>query len=68
MSAPELFMIAATRGMLGIGIGMLVAERLGDRRRPIGTTLAIVGALATIPLALEVFGTRKTPPTAATVD
>ena len=56
MSLPELALIAATRGMLGVGIGMLLSGRLGRERVAIGATLAVVGALATIPLALEVFG------------
>jgi hypothetical protein len=60
MSVPELFMIAATRGLLGVGVGLLVASKLdASRRTAVGTTLAIVGALATIPLALEVFGHRR---------
>jgi hypothetical protein len=57
ISIPELALIAATRGMLGVGIGLLIAGRLGRKRRfAVGSTLAAVGALATIPLAFEVFG------------
>jgi hypothetical protein len=57
VSFPELVLIAATRGMLGVGIGLLLSGRLGrERRVATGITLAAVGALATIPLALEVFG------------
>jgi hypothetical protein len=67
MSVPELFMIAATRGLLGVGIGMLVSAKLdASRRNAVGLTLAAVGALATIPLALEVFGHRKRAMTAET--
>ena len=56
ISLPEIALIAATRGMLGVGIGLLIASRLRRKRRvAVGSTLAAVGALATIPLALQVF-------------
>ena len=52
VAIPELALIAATRGMLGAGIGLLVADRIPrQRRRAIGWTLFVVGALSTIPLA-----------------
>jgi hypothetical protein len=53
---PELLAIAATRGMLGFGLGLLVSERLRPRRRrTVGWTLFVLGAAATIPLAARVF-------------
>jgi hypothetical protein len=56
VTVPELALIASTRGMLGAGIALLLADRLSrDQRKAVGLTLAIVGALTTIPLALEVF-------------
>jgi hypothetical protein len=60
VSLPELAMIAATRGMLGVGVGLLIAERVGqERRRAVGATLLAIGALSTIPLALEVLGGKR---------
>ena len=57
ITIPELAMIAGTRGMLGAGIGLLLAGRMNDdRRRGAGTALIIVGLLTTIPLAMEVLG------------
>lgn len=57
ITIPELAMIAGTRGMLGAGIGLLLAGRLNDdQRRGAGTALIIVGLLTTIPLAMEVLG------------
>jgi hypothetical protein len=57
VSFPELAVVAATRGMLGVGAGLLLAPRLGsERRRAVGMTLFVVGVLSTIPLALEIFG------------
>lgn len=65
VTGPELALIASTRGMLGAGIGLLVAGRLSDgQRRTLGRTLLLVGAVTTIPLALEVFsrvGNRSLP-------
>ena len=57
VTLPELALIAGTRGMLGAGIGLLVAERLtSEQRRAVAGTLLMVGLVTTVPLALEVFG------------
>jgi len=57
VTLPELALIAGTRGMLGAGIGLLLADRLPEpQRKAVGWTLLLVGALTTIPLAFEVFG------------
>jgi len=65
VTLPELALIAGTRVALGAGLGLLLADRLsGDQRRAVGWTLLGVGALSTIPLALEVLG--KGPPRLAT--
>src|SRR5437667_12391863 len=54
---PELVLIAGTRAAAGAGLGLLLADRLSaEQRRAVGWTLLLVGALTTIPLALEVFG------------
>ena len=59
LSLPELGLLAATRGMLGAGLGLMIADKLGDeQRRAVGWTLVAVGALTTLPLALEVFANR----------
>ena len=58
---PELGLVAGTRGLLGAGIGLLLADKLSDdRRKGIGWTLVAVGVLTTIPLAIMVFGHRRT--------
>ena len=57
---PELGLLAGTRGLLGAGIGLLIAPRLSDaRRRDIGWTLVAIGVLTTLPLALMVFDRRR---------
>lgn len=49
---PELGLIAATRGILGAGIDLLLADKLSDdRRKGIGWTLVAIGALTILPLA-----------------
>ena len=55
LTLPELGLIAGTRAMAGVGIGLLLADRLNpDQRRAVGWTLLAVGALTTIPLAANV--------------
>ena len=52
---PLLGAIAATRGMLGMGAGLLLAQSLSDRRRTeVGWALVAVGVLSTLPLAAHV--------------
>jgi hypothetical protein len=59
LTLPEIGLIAGTRGMLGAGIALLLAERLNeDQRKAVGWTLFLVGAISTIPLVIEVFGKR----------
>lgn len=50
-------MIAGTRAALGAGLAFLVADRLPrDRRIALGWALLSIGALSSVPLALEVLG------------
>jgi hypothetical protein len=59
VTLPEIGLIAGTRGMLGAGIGLLLADKIDDdRRKAIGWTLFIIGALSTIPLVIEVLSKR----------
>ena len=63
ITTPELALIAGTRAALGIGLGLLLADRLSaPARRGAGWALFLVGALTTIPLAIEVFGRPRTLP------
>jgi hypothetical protein len=60
ISFPELGILAATRGMIGAGIGLLLANRMSrEKRRAIVLPLFIVGALSTIPIAMHLFGKEK---------
>jgi hypothetical protein len=54
---PTIALIAGTRVALGIGIGLLLSDRLSpEARSAVGRTLIAVGALSTIPLVAQVFG------------
>jgi hypothetical protein len=60
ITLPELVLVAGTRAALGAGLGLLLADRLSeDQRKAVGWTLFLVGALSTIPLALEVLGGHR---------
>jgi len=60
LTLPELGLLVGTRGMLGLGIGLLCAHRLSrDRRVAAGWTLAAIGAITTIPLAWRVYQGHK---------
>jgi len=62
VTIPELGLIAGTRGILGIGIGLLLADRLDqNQRRAVGWALVAVGALTTIPLAAQVMFGHESP-------
>jgi hypothetical protein len=62
VTVPELALIAGTRALLGAGVGLLLADRLGpEQRRAVGWTLVAVGALTTLPLAAEVLFRNEEP-------
>ncbi len=52
--------VVATRALIGLGIGLLVADRVApSRRRAIGAALVGAGAAATIPAVRAILqGTR----------
>ena len=57
---PVIALIGATRGMLGAGIALLIADRMDpERRMKVGRILFAIGALSTIPLATTVLRSRR---------
>jgi len=59
VTIPEIILIAGTRVALGAGLGLLLSGRLNrDQRKAAGLALFAVGALSSIPLAMEVSGKR----------
>ena len=61
MTVPELAIIAATRGAIGFGAGLLLADKLKqNKRKTLGWSLFLSGLASTIPIALHIF--RKKAP------
>jgi len=57
---PEIGLIAGTRMALGVGIGLLIADRLSrEQRQAAGIALVAIGGLTTIPLLADVFARRQ---------
>jgi hypothetical protein len=60
LSIAEIALLAGTRVALGAGIGLLLSSRLNnDQRKAAGWTLALVGGLTTIPLAMDVLSKKN---------
>ena len=60
VTVPEIALIAATRGVIGFGAGLLLAEKFKHQQRKImGWTLFLSGLASTIPIALHVFGKKE---------
>ena len=60
---PEIMLVAGTRVALGVGIGLLLSDRLNkDQRKAAGWALLAVGIVTTIPI---VKGVLAKPPAAA---
>jgi hypothetical protein len=56
LTIPEVAFIAATRGALGFGAGLLLSDKLDDsRRRAVGFSLVALGIATTIPAARKLF-------------
>jgi CBS domain-containing protein len=59
ITLPELILIAGTRAAIGVGVGLLLKEKLNkDQRRGAGLALVILGGLSTIPLAMGFFSKK----------
>lgn len=58
VSKPTLGLIAMTRGLLGIGIGLVLSEKLdAEQRKAVGWALIGVGVITTFPLVAQVLCT-----------
>jgi len=57
LTIPEIMLIAGTRVTLGVGVGLLIADRLNrDARKGAGWALLALGALTTVPILMGVLG------------
>jgi hypothetical protein len=60
LTLPEIALLAGTRAALGLGVGLLLADKLNvEQRQAVGWTLFAVGLITTIPLVAEVYGKRN---------
>jgi len=60
LTLPEVGFLAATRGALGAGAALLLADRLNkEQRKAAGWTLFLIGAVTTVPLAMLVLRRRS---------
>jgi hypothetical protein len=61
VTVPELALIAATRGAIGFGAGLLLAEKFKrERRKVLGWSLFLSGLASTVPIAMHLFGKKQT--------
>ena len=59
LSLPEIALIAATRGALGFGAGLLLADKFRKEwRKALGWSLFLAGVASTVPIAIRVFGEK----------
>jgi len=60
LNLPTLGFIVVTRAMLGVGVGLLLSERIpAEKRRAVAVTLLAVGAATTVPAVMAVLGGRR---------
>jgi predicted SnoaL-like aldol condensation-catalyzing enzyme len=60
LNLPTFGFIVSTRAALGVGIGLLLSERLPpERRRAVGATLIGIGAASTVPAAIAVLRSAR---------
>ena len=62
VSIPEVALIAVTRGAIGFGAGLLLANKFDrGRRKALGWTLFLTGLASTIPIAFNLFSKKAQP-------
>jgi hypothetical protein len=60
VTVPEIALIAATRGAIGFGAGLLLANKFKrEQRKMLGWTLFVSGLASTIPIAMRIFGRKQ---------
>ena len=61
----DLAIVAATRGMIGFGAGLLLANKFSEERRnQLGWVLFISGLASTVPIAMHLFHKKAANPLA----
>jgi hypothetical protein len=60
LTVPEIVIIAATRGAIGFGAGLLLADKFRKaKRKTVGWALFLSGLASTIPIAMHIFGKKE---------
>jgi len=60
VTVPEIALIAATRGAIGFGAGLLLSGKFKrEVRKKLGWILFLSGLASTVPIALHVFGKKQ---------
>ena len=60
VSVSEIAFIAGTRAAIGVGAGLLLANKLSTKRRKaVGIPLLLLGILSTIPIAMDLFNKKN---------
>jgi hypothetical protein len=55
LTIPEIALIGGTRGLLGVGLALLLGSRMTEeQRKAVGWALFLIGAISTIPIVLNV--------------
>ena len=62
VSVPEVAFVAATRGMAGAGVGLLVSDLIpAQHRRTVGWTLIAIGLITTVPILATAIARARWP-------
>jgi hypothetical protein len=60
LTVPDIALVAVTRGAIGFGAGLLLADKFkGQRRKAVGWSLFLSGLASTIPIAMHLFRGKK---------
>jgi hypothetical protein len=60
LTIPEVAILAATRGAIGFGAGLLLADKFRQaKRKTLGWSLFLSGLASTIPIAMHIFRKKE---------
>jgi hypothetical protein len=60
LTVPDIALVAVTRGAIGFGAGLLLADKIKrQRRKAVGWSLFLSGLASTIPIAMHLFRRKK---------
>ena len=60
LTIPEIVFIGVTRGVIGFGAGLLLADKFNSgRRKSLGWTLFVSGLASTIPIAMRLLNKKE---------